>query len=200
MIGERGVALVRRIRGCWPQDVWSELSCERPTALRWAVSWRALLEQRPQAQRSVRNCKACGWNKSYERMKRPPEWEGDHRKMTFCCSVKSSSEGVSLCPDTEDSMGVAHSLAPVSGPSLPWRVLTQIFFQPDRVQFCYSIVLSKTRIFFFHAKLKNKSHVLEKSQSKSQYMYVPRISPPDFSHTESEFKINAGVNWLKREQ
>lgn len=62
-------------------------------------------------------------------MKRPPEREGDPRKMTFYCSVKSSAEGVLLCPDTEDSVGVAHLLAPVSGPSLPWRVLTQIFFR-----------------------------------------------------------------------
>lgn len=66
--------------------------------------------------RYLRNWKACGWNKGHERIKRPPEWEAEHRKMTLSTPVQSSAKGASFYPDT-GCMGVAHYLATASSSS-----------------------------------------------------------------------------------
>ena len=106
-----------------------------------------------------------------------------------CHSTALKSPVQRVCPfgpDTEDIVGGAHYLVTVSSASLPWRVMTQIFFEPDRVHFCSSIILSKILIFFSLPNCKTRAMSLKGPIKKPTYLCSQSFFL-DFSHVESAF-------------
>lgn len=85
-------------------------------------------------------------------------------------------------------MGVAHYLVTISSSSLPWRIMTQIFF--SLIMVIFAILRYKQNTDYFSLpNCKTRAMSLKKPIKKPTYLCSQNFSP-DFSYVESEFYIN----------
>lgn len=153
------------LRSClsWARKQLAGLGC--------GISWNELLLQALSISVSIiylRNCKASVWDRGNERKKMASELRNWPRKNDLLLLWEVQCGGVChFGPDREDMVGVAHYLVTISSSSLPWRVITQIFFfflaqSCAFLLFCYF----KQNTDFFHHKIVEQGPCPKKKKKK----------------------------------